>query len=193
MCRHATALALGVVDPAIQVIEAATLAEGRAAAPNAALMTLDLMLPDNRSVLGIPALLAEFPQLRLLVISGASNPGIERQVASIGAHGYLSKATSIVTMVEAMRTVLDGGRWFGADVDAAPASNESDDFRLLATLTPAQTRVLHAMESGRLNKQIAYDLGLSEITVKTHVKAILRKLGVANRTQAILMLRRTEA
>ncbi len=193
MCRQATALALGVVDPAIQVIEAATLAEARAAAQHAALMTLDLMLPDNRSVLGIPALLAEFPQLRLLVISGASNPGIERQVAVIGAHGYLSKATSIVTMVEAMRAVLDGGRWFGPDVDATPASNESDDFRLLATLTPAQTRVLHAMESGRLNKQIAFDLGLSEITVKTHVKAILRKLGVANRTQAILMLRRTEA
>lgn len=185
-------LALGVADPSLRVIEAASLAEARASAAEAVLMTLDLMLPDNRSVLGIPALLAEFPTLRLLVISGASNPGIERQVAAIGGHGFLSKATTIATMVEAMRFVLAGGRWFGPDIAEAAHAGD-DDFGRLGLLTPAQSRVLHAMEGGRLNKQIAHDLGLSEITVKSHIKAILRKLSVANRTQAILMLQRAEA
>lgn len=192
MCRQATAMALGVADPAIRVVEAASLAEARAAAGDLALMTLDLGLPDNRSVLGVPALLEEFAGVPLLVISAAVNPGIARQVAATGAHGYLSKATPIAVMVQAMRAVLAGDRWFDPEVLAAPAGDD-DEFGRLATLTPAQSRVLHAMESGRLNKQIAFDLGLSEITVKAHVKAILRKLAVPNRTQAILMLRRAEA
>lgn len=192
MCRQATAMALGVAAPHLPVVEAATIAEARAAAGDAILMTLDLSLPDNRSVLGVPALMADFPAMKLLVISGATHEGIERQVAAIGAHGYLSKATPIAVMVEAMRAVLAGQRWFGPDAEEAPAAGD-DDFGRLATLTPAQSRVLHAMESGRLNKQIAYDLGLSEITVKAHVKAILKKLAVPNRTQAILMLRRAEA
>lgn len=190
MCRQATAMALGVAAPHLPVVEAATIAEARAVAGDAVLMTLDLSLPDNRSVLGVPSLMADFPAMKLLVISGATHEGIERHVAATGAHGYLSKATPIATMVEAMRAVLAGGRWFGPDAEDAPAGDELDR---LATLTPAQSRVLHAMESGRLNKQIAFDLGLSEITVKAHVKAILKKLAVPNRTQAILLLRRAEA
>lgn len=192
MCRQATAMALGVAAPAIRITEAASLAEARAAAAGAALMTLDLSLPDNRSVLGVPALLAEFSPLRLLVISGATHPGVARQVAATGAHGYLSKATPIATMVEAMRAVLAGGTWFGPEAEE-PAAQANDDLGRLATLTPAQSRVLHAMAGGRLNKQIAFDLRLSEITVKAHVKAILKKLAVPNRTQAILMLREAEA
>ena len=192
MCRQATALALGVAEPGIAVAEADSIAQARIHAGEAALMTLDLALPDNRSVLGLPGLLADYPALRLLVITGAANPDVERQVAAAGAHGYLSKATPITVMVEAMRRVLDGGTWFSLPPEDARVAPDSD-FARLATLTAAQSRVLHAMESGRLNKQIAYDLGLSEITVKAHVKAILKKLAVPNRTQAILMLRRAEA
>lgn len=192
MCRQATAMALGVADPMLRVIEAETLAAARGHAHGASLMTVDLALPDNRSVSALPQLRIGNPALRLLVITGAANPGIERQVAAAGANGYLSKSAPIATMVEAMRVVLDGGRWFSFPDDdvAAPVD---DDFARLETLTPAQTRVLHAMESGRLNKQIAFDLGLSEITVKAHVKAILKKLGVPNRTQAVLLLQRAQA
>lgn len=192
MCRQATALALGVAAPELTVVEAASLAEASAHAQEAALMTLDLALPDNRSVLGVPALLERFPGLRLLVISGALNPDIEQQVAASGAHGYLSKATPISVMVEAMRAVLAGETWFSFAADEVSVSPESD-FGRLSSLTNAQSRVLNAMESGRLNKQIAFDLGLSEITVKAHVKAILKKLAVPNRTQAILMLQRAQS
>jgi len=192
MCRQATAMALGVAAPELTVVEAASLAEASERAGEATLMTLDLALPDNRSVLGVPALLERFPGLKLLVISGALNPEIEQQVAATGAHGYLSKATPISVMMEAMRAVIAGGSWFSPAVEAATLSPESDFVRL-SSLTNAQSRVLTAMESGRLNKQIAFDLGLSEITVKAHVKAILKKLAVPNRTQAILMLQRAQS
>lgn len=190
MCRQATAMAIAVADPSLAVAEASTLAEGRSLARAASLMTLDLSLPDNRSVLGLPAVRADFPHLKLLVISGAANPDVERQVAGAGAHGYLSKAATIPEMVAAIRSVLAGDRWFSAE---AQDDTQGGEIGLLASLTPAQARVLRAMEGGRLNKQIAFDLGLSEITVKAHVKAILKKLGVPNRTQAILLLQRAEA
>lgn len=191
MCRQATAMAIAAADPALTVVEASTLADARARAADAVLMTLDLALPDNRSVLGLPALLADHPHLKLLVVSGATHPDVERQVAVVGAHGFLSKAASVATMVGAIRTVLDDGRWFADDVLDTP--NGEGDFARLCSLTNAQSRVLRAMGSGRLNKQIAFDLSLSEITVKAHVKAILKKLGVPNRTQAILLLQRAEA
>lgn len=192
MCRQATAMALGVAAPGLAVIEADTLAAARSHASTAVLMTLDIALPDNRSVLALPALLQEFPLLRLLVISGSANPEIEQQVAAIGAHGFLSKSTTIATMVEAMRTVIDGGSWFSFPATSATLCPNSAIARL-AALTGAQARVLRAMAGGRLNKQIAFDLGLSEITVKAHVKAILKKLSVPNRTQAILVLQQAEA
>ena len=192
MCRQATAMALSVAAPDMTVVEAASLAEAGERAAEATLMTLDLALPDNRSVLGVPALLDRFPHLRLLVISGALNPDIEQQVAATGAHGYLSKATAISVMVEAMRAVIAGQPWFSFPVADAVMPTDSD-FSRRSSLTNAQSRVLHAMESGRLNKQIAFDLALSEITVKAHVKAILKKLAVPNRTQAILMLQRAQS
>ncbi len=192
MCRQATAMALGVAAPELTVVEAASLAEATERAGEATLMTLDLALPDNRSVLGVPALLDRFPHLRMLVISGALNPDIEQQVAATGAHGYLSKSTPISVMVEAMRAVIAGGTWFSFPISEAALPADSD-FARLSSLTGAQARVLNAMESGRLNKQIAFDLGLSEITVKAHVKAILKKLAVPNRTQAILMLQRAQS
>ncbi len=192
MCRQATAMALGVAAPELTVVEAASLAEATERAGEATLMTLDLALPDNRSVLGVPALLDRFPHLRMLVISGALNPDIEQQVAATGAHGYLSKSTPISVMVEAMRAVIAGKTWFSFPISEAALPADSDFVRL-SSLTGAQARVLNAMESGRLNKQIAFDLGLSEITVKAHVKAILKKLAVPNRTQAILMLQRAQS
>ena len=82
--------------------------------------------------------------------------------------------------------------WLNAYARAQDGGDEPTELERIQTLTPAQMRVLVAMQDGALNKQIAYDLGLSEVTVKAHVKAILKKLSVPNRTQAILMLARIE-
>jgi DNA-binding NarL/FixJ family response regulator len=190
MCRQATSMALKLVDPTIHCVEVDTLEQARAAAPDAALMTLDLGLPDSRGTRGLAALRSEFPDLPMLVITGAAHPAIEQQVAAIGANGYLSKSASISDMISALRSVLNRENWFADDLQEL---DQDCPFVRLASLTAAQTRVLEAMESGRLNKQIAYDLGLSEITIKAHVKAILKKLNVNNRTQAILMLREAES
>jgi len=190
MCRQATCMAIRLVDPDCDCIEAETLESARSAAGRASLMTLDLGLPDTRGTRGLAAIREEFPHLPMLVISGASHPAIESQVAALGADGFLPKSASVSDMVAAVRKVINRESWFSPDLAQA---DEDCAFTRLASLTPAQTRVLEAMESGRLNKQIAYDLGLSEITVKAHVKAILKKLGVPNRTQAVLMLREAEA
>lgn len=189
MCRQATRMALQVAHPAFEVREANSLAEAYAMAADAELMTLDLALPDNRGALVLSALLDRHPHLRVLVISGASNPEVEQHVAQSGAHGFLSKAASITDMVAALRAVIDGGRWFSEEVDIAAET----EFSRLRTLTSAQARVLNAMAGGRLNKQIAHDLSLSEITIKAHVKAILKKLAMPNRTQAVLMLQRVQS
>lgn len=183
-------MAIRLVDPHCLCIEADSLEAARNVAADASLMTLDLGLPDSRGTRGLAALREEFPELPMLVISGASHPAIERQVATLGANGFLPKSASITDMVSAVRTVMDRASWFSPDL---PEDDDDSAFSRLASLTSAQMRVLEAMESGRLNKQIAHDLGLSEITVKAHVKAILKKLGVSNRTQAILLLREAEA
>lgn len=189
ICRAATAMALKSLDATLVVREAASVAEARALAGDANVMTLDLGLPDNRGMVGLTGLIEQHPRLPILVISGAENPATEREVARIGARGFLAKSAPISTMIEALRTVLADEPWFSPDL----ADDGDSDFARLATLTPAQHRVLCAMENGRLNKQIAFDLGVSEITIKAHVKAILKKLDVVNRTQAVLTLRRATA
>lgn len=190
MCRAAAAMAINAVDPEIVVAEASSLAEALEQACDADLLTFDLGLPDSSGVIGLGTLRERFPAASVLVISGVTNPAIERQIERLGARGFLTKAAPISEMVQAIAAVSAGGRWFSNEL---ANFGEDDDFSRLASLTPAQARVLAAMETGRLNKQIAHDLGLSEITVKAHVKAILKKLSTPNRTQAILMLRGTRA
>lgn len=179
-------MALLSVDPAAEAMLAGSLAESQAALATADLLILDLALPDSKGVIGLGDVLACAPAARSLVVSGATNPGIERLVAAAGAHGFFAKSAPLFEMIPALKAVLAGETWFAADDDAAHDDATVERF---ASLTPAQRRVLGAMQEGRLNKQIAHDLSLSEITVKAHIKAILRKLGAGNRTQAILMLR----
>ncbi len=174
-------------DPTLIVTEAASLGEARSMAENASLMTLDLALPDATGVAGLDLLRRTYPALPIIVVSGSTNPATERQVARMGARGYLQKSAPLSEMAAAVLAVLQDGEWFSAGVSAS--DDEDGPFDRLHSLTGAQVKVLAAMEGGRLNKQIAYDLGLSEITIKAHVKAILKKLKVANRTQAILALR----
>lgn len=112
-----------------------------------------------------------------------------RRALDHGALGFIPKSANSDTIGEAIGTVLDGERWAPADALNAPSigSDEHEIAQRLRDLTPQQFRVLQMLGVGRLNKQIAYDLGVSEATIKAHVTAILRKLGVTNRTQAVLM------
>jgi DNA-binding NarL/FixJ family response regulator len=98
------------------------------------------------------------------------------------------------TIREAVKAVLEGDVWTPPDLDLdEPTDGETADLvSRLATLTPQQVRVLMMLGEGLLNKQIAYKLSVSEATIKAHVSAILQKLGVDSRTQAVIVVNKIE-
>ena len=105
-----------------------------------------------------------------------------------GASGFIPKRFGVETLRDAIMKVMEGDVWVPPDTDLSSA-DDPDMARLrdrLVTLTPQQVRVLMMLSEGLLNKQIAYELGVSEATIKAHVSAILQKLGVESRTQAVI-------
>ena len=91
---------------------------------------------------------------------------------------------------DAIRRIIGGEVWLPPDVDlsSVPAGESAELVSRLSTLTPQQVRVLMMLGEGLLNKQIAFKLGVSEATIKAHVSAILQKLGVDSRTQAVIAI-----
>lgn len=173
----------------LRVIVVGTLAEAveKIGPPGLLITCLDLSLPDSDGFSGVLTMQRLAAGVPIVVISAYDQPEVARQAFALGAAAFLSKAVPITTMIDAFRAVLRGERWFPELSDEITDGRDDDHVKRLRDLTGAQRRVLDAMASGRLNKQIAHDLGISEITVKAHVKEILRKLGVGNRTQAILL------
>ena len=190
---YATALAMAVqkIDPAILVDSAGTLAEAEALARTYRhdLILLDLMLPDVQGFSGLALLRAIRADVPIGIVSGRDETGVMRQAAMLGAQGFLSKSSPIDRVVSAIRVLLEGGQWFPNGVNLGAVSDATTELAArMGTLSVAQLRVLRAIASGRQNKQIAHDLDLAEPTVKSHLSAIFRKLGVTNRTQAVLQL-----
>ena len=158
------------------------------------LILLDLTMPGVRGFSGLLFLRSERPSTPVIVVSGNEDRAVIRHCLEFGAAGYIPKTHSLDTMREAIAQVLDGGRWTPPDFDpnAAPNRESSAMARRLASLTPQQIRVLMMLSQGLLNKQIAYELGVSEATVKAHVSAVFQKLGVESRTQAVILATKIE-
>jgi len=157
------------------------------------LVLLDLKLPDVDGFQGLVQLRQAAPRIPILVLSGLEDVRLAQLAQSYGALGYVSKKSSAAEIVSAVREVLAGHTAFGgASVPGAPEElAESDQVsRVIGTLTPQQTTVLRLLGEGLLNKQIAYELSISESTVKAHVSAILKKLEVSSRMQAVLLAQR---
>jgi DNA-binding NarL/FixJ family response regulator len=156
---------------------------------DADLLLLDLNMPGAQGFSALVHLRALHPQLPVVVVSAREEPAVMRRALDHGAVGFIPKSADAATLGEAIGTVLDGDRWAPPAAFHAPAAHpdEQDAARRLRDLTPQQFRVLQMLGSGLLNKQIGYELGVSEATVKAHVTAILRKLGANNRTQAVLI------
>lgn len=156
---------------------------------DADLLLLDLNMPGAQGFSALVHLRAIHPQLPIVVVSAREEPAVMRRALDHGAVGFIPKSADAATLGQAIATVLDGDRWAPAAAFAAPAAHpdERDAARRLRDLTPQQFRVLQMIGSGLLNKQVGYELGVSEATVKAHVTAILRKLGANNRTQAVLI------
>ncbi|HXM31548.1 MAG TPA: response regulator transcription factor [Xanthobacteraceae bacterium] len=159
------------------------------------LVLLDLAMPGVRGFSGLLYLRAQFPGVPVVIVSATEEADVIRRCMEFGASGFLPKTLGIDVMRTAIHQVLEGGVWTPPDVDLTTVADDDtrDLVTKLSTLTPQQVRVLMMLSGGLLNKQIAYELGVSEATVKAHVSAILQKLGVESRTQAVIAASKIEA
>ncbi len=159
------------------------------------LVLLDLRMPGVRGFSGLMYLRAQYPSLPIIVVSANDDPAVIRRCMEFGASGFIPKTLGVEALRTAIARVLQGEVWTPPDVDLARSVDAVSAAMIarLATLTPQQVRVLMMLSGGLLNKQIAYELGVSEATVKAHVSAILQKLDVESRTQAVIAAGKIEA
>ncbi|AJP72413.1 response regulator transcription factor [Sphingomonas hengshuiensis] len=188
MVRSAVKHALEASIGGLHLTECETIAGAAAALagdPEIDLVLLDLDLPDSSGLSGAIRLLSDYPTTPFVILSAETDPGVIRRAIAVGVAGYIPKMSSMAELVRIIGLVLDGERWW-------PELGETDaeEERLLAglaQLTGQQLRILALVMAGKLNKQIANDLAISEQTVKVHVSTILRKLNVVSRTQAAML------
>jgi DNA-binding NarL/FixJ family response regulator len=158
------------------------------------LVLFDLSMPGARGFSGLMYLRAQYPSVPVVVVSANDDPAVIRRCMDFGASGFIPKTLGIEQMRQAVKRVLGGGVWTPPDVDLTGGADAETAALMarLGTLTPQQVRVLMMLSEGMLNKQIAYELSVSEATVKAHVSAILQKLGVDSRTQAVIAAAKIE-
>jgi len=187
--REALKIAVMRAVPGAVLLEAGQLGEAADAARHAVrldLILLDLRMPGAEGFSGVALLHAERPETPILVISSADQADAAARARAYGAVGFVSKTADLGSIENAIRRALSGE---SADVDAERDPAVAEMAQRIARLTPAELRVLFGVLAGRLNKQIAFDLGISEATVKGHMTLIMRKMNVQNRTQAVLAAR----
>jgi len=149
-------------------------------------------MPGANGFGGLVNLRGCFPEVPIAMISGDDSQKAVSCAEQLGAIGFISKSLSAEQLQTVITGLLDGKPWF--DKTANEEDRELQDIaRRLASLTPHQFRVFVMLSQGMLNKQIAYELGITEPTVKSHVTAILRKLGLRKRTEVILLSQKFES
>ncbi len=151
------------------------------------LVLLDLKMPGSNGISGLIQLKNTYPDLPIVVVSASEEPAVVAQVKKHGAFGFIPKSSDMRTLVNALNKVLNGDPYFPEDLVMTNQPG-NDLAEKIAALTPQQYKVLGMLSDGLLNKQIAYELNVSEATIKAHMTAIFRKLGVKNRTQAVILL-----
>lgn len=158
------------------------------------LILLDLAMPGVQGLSGLLLLRAQHPQVPVIVVSATDDRATIRRCIEFGASGFVPKSEPVDQIRSAVKRVLEGGVWTPADVDLGGGDDQETRNLVgrLSTLTPQQVRVLMMLGEGLLNKQIAYQLGVSEATVKAHVSAILQKLNVDSRTQAVIAINKID-
>lgn len=154
------------------------------------LVLLDLSMPGTSGLSGLVTLRAMQPTVPVVIVSASDDPAIIRRALELGASGYIKKSSSLEEIRAALNQVLAGGIAAPTAIDIGTETDPEirDLITRIKTLTPQQARVLGMIAEGLLNKQIAYELGVSEATIKAHVSAVLQKLNVDSRTQAVIRL-----
>jgi DNA-binding NarL/FixJ family response regulator len=186
-----SALAGAQIDQAASLAELEDLIAQRG---DTDLVLLDLSMPGVQGLSGLLLLRSQHPDIPVVVVSAHDDPETIRRCMEFGASGYVPKSLSVEEIRTAVGTVLGGGIWIPPDTDLGRTtdSGTADVVARLSTLTPQQVRVLMMLGQGLLNKQIAFQLGVSEATIKAHVSAILQKLHVDSRTQAVIAINRIQ-
>lgn len=190
--RGALQQTINTLMPGAKVIDVGTFDEAVAvltANSDVDLVLLDLTIPGAQRLSGLMYLRAQHPGIPVVIVSGNDDRTVIRSCMDCGASGFIPKSLGVISIGEAVRTVLAGGTWVPPDIDLTAAVDRAvgDAAKRMSRLTPQQLRVLMMLSEGLLNKQIAYELSVSEATVKAHVSAILQKLGVESRTQAVIL------
>lgn len=193
--RGALQQALSSFDTLCEILEAEDFEGVKAlvgAEANIDLVLLDLAMPGASGLSGLVALRGLNPAVPIVVVSAYDDAQTIRRAIDLGASGFISKSSRMDDIKDAVKTVLDGGLHAPDDLELGEEGDPevSDLIQRIQTLTPQQTRVLAMLAEGLLNKQIAYELNVSEATVKAHVSAVLQKLNVDSRTQAVILLSR---
>jgi DNA-binding NarL/FixJ family response regulator len=158
--------------------------------PAADLLLMDLNMPGAQGFSALVHVRATRPTLPVLVVSAQEDPALMQRAVAHGAAGFIPKSSSLAQISAAIAAVLDGDTWLPSGLAVNGAALDPEEQRLaqrIAELTPQQYRVLGMLCRGLLNKQIAWELQVSEATVKAHMTAVLRKLGANSRTQAALL------
>ncbi len=191
--RGALVQALQAMAEDVVIIECGEFSAALKAAednPDADLMLLDLAMPGVSGFSGLMTLRAQFAALPTIIVSATDDCATVRRSLELGASGFIPKSSGLDEIRSGVKAVLDGGI---CAPKGDPGQGEDDPglteiLERLKTLTPQQNRVLTMLAEGLLNKQIAYELNVSEATIKAHVSAILLKLNVDSRTQAVIKL-----
>lgn len=153
------------------------------------LVLLDLSMPGASGVANLISLRGDHEDVPVIVVSARDDQATVVRSIKLGASGFISKSAGIETVREAIDCVLQGNIWHPDDIDLEADDDETTDIlHQISSLTPQQTKVLVMISEGLLNKQIAFELNVSEATVKAHVSAVLQKLDVDSRTQAVIQL-----
>jgi DNA-binding NarL/FixJ family response regulator len=154
--------------------------------PDVSHVLFDLSLPDSKGIEGILRLKKAAPDVALVVISANHDVSMIAQAIKSGASSYIPKNESMETITSALTTVLNGKKWFPEDYKEHAANADQNNSSIFNDLTPTQLKVLFRLRNGENNKTIAEGLFITEATVKAHITAIFRKLGVRNRTQVVI-------
>lgn len=148
------------------------------------MILLDFVIPDAHGFAGLLKLQSIVPKTPIVVISAREEPALVEAARVLGAAGYLFKSRALDEISASLREIDEGRTIFPAETK--PSEGVAAARARIADLSPAQHAVLMALADGRSNKQIAYDLSITEATVKAHLTAIFRKLRVTNRSQALI-------
>jgi DNA-binding NarL/FixJ family response regulator len=193
LVRRALAESLERVLAGAEIAEVGSLAATIAALDrgDTDLLLLDLQMPGMTGLSSLAELRSAYPSVPILVVSANEDPLIMREVLEFGASGFLPKSTPVAEIGAAVAAILAGGIWLPEAASAAYLDEgETELAARIAELTPQQRRVLLLLTEGKPNKQIAFELEVTEATVKAHLSQIFRKLGVKSRTQAVIAARR---